>query len=203
MIDPVRWWRSHNVRLRLTLWYVGGHGRVLGGLRRRRLRVRQPQRVGLARRAAPRRFLLGGRHRGREPRRADHVDAAGGPAARRRCRGCRCAAPTGASCSFSNAEARRRPIAGEPGPCGRRDEDRIVSSCDVGGDADARAQPPRATIERAPASIVQVGRSEEPMREQLRELVLMLVLGLPLAVAVAGLGGYVAGAPRAGADRAA
>ena len=38
---------------------------------------------------------------------------------------------------------------------------------------------------------VQVARSEEAMRKQVRDLLLVLVLGLPLAVAVAGLGGYV------------
>ena len=38
--------------------------------------------------------------------------------------------------------------------------------------------------------VIQVARSEAPMRQQLRELLLILVLGLPLAVAVAGLGGY-------------
>jgi heavy metal sensor kinase len=38
---------------------------------------------------------------------------------------------------------------------------------------------------------VQVARSEEPMRQQVRDLLLILVLGLPLAVGVAGLGGYV------------
>jgi heavy metal sensor kinase len=38
--------------------------------------------------------------------------------------------------------------------------------------------------------IVQVGRSEEPLRARLRELVLILLGGLPVAVAVAGLGGY-------------
>ena len=39
--------------------------------------------------------------------------------------------------------------------------------------------------------IIQVARSEETMREQLRELALLLALGLPVAIAVAGLGGYV------------
>jgi heavy metal sensor kinase len=39
--------------------------------------------------------------------------------------------------------------------------------------------------------IIQVARSEEPTREQLRELALILALGLPVAIAVAGLGGYV------------
>ena len=39
--------------------------------------------------------------------------------------------------------------------------------------------------------IVQVGRSEAPMRTQLQELGIILLLGLPVAAAVAGLGGYV------------
>jgi heavy metal sensor kinase len=38
---------------------------------------------------------------------------------------------------------------------------------------------------------VQVARSEEAMQQQLRDLLLILVLGLPLAVGAAGLGGYV------------
>ena len=38
--------------------------------------------------------------------------------------------------------------------------------------------------------VIQVGRSEGPMEQDLRQLVLMLMFGLPLAVAVAGLGGY-------------
>ena len=38
--------------------------------------------------------------------------------------------------------------------------------------------------------VIQVGRSEGPMRDDLRQLMLILVLGLPLAVAIAGLGGY-------------
>ena len=37
--------------------------------------------------------------------------------------------------------------------------------------------------------IVQVARSEEAMRQQVRDLLLILVLGLPMAVGVAGLGG--------------
>jgi len=38
--------------------------------------------------------------------------------------------------------------------------------------------------------VIQVARSEAPMRRELRELTLFLVLGLPLGVALAGLGGY-------------
>ena len=39
--------------------------------------------------------------------------------------------------------------------------------------------------------IIQVGRSEESMREQIRTVALILLLGLPLAVATAGFGGYL------------
>jgi heavy metal sensor kinase len=38
--------------------------------------------------------------------------------------------------------------------------------------------------------VIQVARSEGPMRQQIRDVVLILLLGLPLAVATAGLGGY-------------
>jgi heavy metal sensor kinase len=38
--------------------------------------------------------------------------------------------------------------------------------------------------------IIQVGRSEERMRDQLRQLALILIVGLPVPIAVAGLGGY-------------
>jgi heavy metal sensor kinase len=38
--------------------------------------------------------------------------------------------------------------------------------------------------------MIQVARSEEPMRAQMHELILIFVFGLPAAVAMAGLGGY-------------
>lgn len=38
--------------------------------------------------------------------------------------------------------------------------------------------------------VIQVARSEGPMRQQLQELVLIFVFGLPAAVAVAGIGGF-------------
>ena len=39
--------------------------------------------------------------------------------------------------------------------------------------------------------VIQVGRYEAPMKEQMRDLAVILVLGLPVAVAVAGIGGYI------------
>jgi heavy metal sensor kinase len=38
--------------------------------------------------------------------------------------------------------------------------------------------------------VIQVGRSEEPMRREARELLVLLVLGLPVAMILAGAGGY-------------
>src|SRR6185436_17269345 len=46
-----------------------------------------------------------------------------------------------------------------------------------------------ATIARRPV-VIQVAVSEQPMKDYLRELLFFMLLGLPLAVAVAGLGGY-------------
>ena len=48
----------------------------------------------------------------------------------------------------------------------------------------------RRTVIGGDAVIVQVGRSEALMRQELGELALVLLLGLPLSVAAAGLGGY-------------
>ena len=39
--------------------------------------------------------------------------------------------------------------------------------------------------------VIQVGRFEDAMQTQMRDLAVMLLLGLPLAIAVAGLGGYL------------
>lgn len=39
--------------------------------------------------------------------------------------------------------------------------------------------------------VIQVARSELPMRQDLRDILLILVLGLPVGVAIAGFGGYV------------
>ena len=48
----------------------------------------------------------------------------------------------------------------------------------------------RATVAGRPV-VIQVGRSEAFMRLEVRELAVLLLLGLPLTVAVAGAGGYL------------
>ncbi len=44
-------------------------------------------------------------------------------------------------------------------------------------------------INRLPV-VIRVARSEEPLRQELKKFLLVLVLGLPLAIGIAGLGGY-------------
>jgi heavy metal sensor kinase len=58
-----------------------------------------------------------------------------------------------------------------------------------GGKATFRVLSGRSRLGAKPV-VIQVARSEAGMRQELRDLLLFLVLGLPLAVAVAGLGGY-------------
>jgi heavy metal sensor kinase len=97
----------------------------------------------------------------------------------------------GSALLFRNSEAMRRPLAGNPSLA----TEGIVSiPTDTvpmriltrRGDFLTR----RGALSDA-RIIIQVARSEERMRSQLSDLALILLLGLPLAVAVAGLGGYV------------
>jgi heavy metal sensor kinase len=102
---------------------------------------------------------------------------------------------------LATPEAMRRPIA-ESHQLATRNEDQIVSFATPGA-APMRMLSRRsyvcpcvedpttlASIGKRPVT-VQVARSEEGMQQQVQDLMLILVLGLPLAVAVAGLGGYI------------
>ena len=90
---------------------------------------------------------------------------------------------------FANSEAERRRI-----PEARA----LALATDTISDAPAIVNTPgaptrvlsrRGSIGPQPV-VIQVARSEVAMRQSLRELLLVLVLGLPIAVALAGLGGY-------------
>ena len=184
MIDPVRWWHSHNVRLRLTVWYVVAMVAVLA--------VYAGAVYAFVSRSVS--DSLDERLRADFFWAAATVDEAPD--------GLIMSTPQvdllleeepwvqvrsdGGEVLLSNAEARRRPIAGTEA-LAAGGQDRIVSF-DVGG-VPMRVLSRRSYIGQRPVA-VQVGRSEEPMWEQIRELLLVLVLGLPLAVGVAGLGGY-------------
>jgi heavy metal sensor kinase len=108
----------------------------------------------------------------------------------------------GSQLLFINSEAMRRPLPGTQKLAAGTD-DAIVSFPTAGG-APIRVMSGRSYVcpcDEDPRTglrsigkrqvTVQVARSEEAMQQQLRDLLLILVLGLPLAVGVAGLGGYV------------
>jgi heavy metal sensor kinase len=87
---------------------------------------------------------------------------------------------------YANGTAMRAPLAAsrelalQPG-----DRLRSLSS----GTETFRVMSQHGLILKQPV-VIQVGRSEAPMHEELHQLVLILVLGLPLAIAIAGFGGY-------------
>jgi signal transduction histidine kinase len=93
---------------------------------------------------------------------------------------------------FQNAEAQRRRVpdsvrmlTGLP-----EDERGVFASFPVQDErAPMRVLSRRLRI-RDQSFILQVGRSEASMRQDLRDLAVILLLGLPIAVAIAGLGGY-------------
>jgi heavy metal sensor kinase len=101
---------------------------------------------------------------------------------------------------FLNAEAMRRPLP-ESQKLAARAEDSIVSFQTAGAPVRVMSghsyvcpcveDPQTLTLIGKRRVTVQVARSEGAMQQQLRDLLLILVLGLPLAVGVAGLGGYV------------
>jgi heavy metal sensor kinase len=195
-----RWWRSHSVRVRLTLWYVAVMVVVLAFYA-----------VGVYT------FVSRSVSQALDERlRADFYWAAAtvdeGPD------GLVMPAPQvdllleeeapwvqvwsddGTQLLFINSEAMRRPLP-DSQTLATRTEDSIVSFQTPG--APIRVMSGRSyvcpCVEDPQTGLLvggqrritlQVARSEEAMQQQLRDMLLILVLGLPLAVGVAGLGGY-------------
>jgi heavy metal sensor kinase len=68
--------------------------------------------------------------------------------------------------------------------------DDAVVSVPTSGGVPLRVLSRRGEIAGSPV-VIQVGRSEQTMREQIQTVALILLLGLPVAVVTAGLGGYM------------
>jgi heavy metal sensor kinase len=68
--------------------------------------------------------------------------------------------------------------------------DDVIISVPTGDGVPLRVLSRRGELSGNPV-VIQVGRSEQTVREQIRTVALILLLGLPVAVATAGLGGYV------------
>ena len=86
-----------------------------------------------------------------------------------------------------NSEARRRPIPAAQEQAGRAGDSIVTVPTDR---SPVRILSRRGTVgpERV---VIQVARSEDSLRRDLRDLQLIFVFGLPVATALAGLGGYL------------
>ncbi len=184
------WWRSHSVRLRLTVWYVGAMVVVLGvyaiavyafvsrsvsDALDAQLRNDHFWVVSSLYETADGDFTLN------EPEPLDPQE---------RLPWVQVWSMDGSTLLFRNAEAQRRPV---PESQAIAREGLVSVRTGMGA---MRILTRRQQFEmrrgalRDVRVIIQVARSEEPTAEQLRELGLILALGLPVAIAVAGLGGY-------------
>jgi signal transduction histidine kinase len=195
-----RWWRSHSVRVRLTFWYVAVMIVVLGVYA-----------FGVYT------FVSRSVSQALDERlRADFYWAAAtvdeGPD------GLVMPAPQvdllleeeapwvqvwsddGRQLLFLNSEAMRRPLPGTQ-QLAAAGADGVVSFATPGAPLRVMSgrsyvcpcveDPKTLALIGKRRVIVQVARSEEAMQQQLRDLLLILVLGLPVAVGAAGLGGYL------------
>ena len=196
----MRWWRSHSVRVRLTLWYVAVMIVVLGVYA-----------VGVYT------FVSRSVSEALDDRlRADFFWAAAtvdeGPDGlimpvpqvdlllEEEAPWVQVWSDDGKQLLFINSEAMRRPLPGSQ-KLAVSPEDAIVSFPTVGAPIRVMSgrsyvcpcveDPQTGTLVGKRRVTVQVARSEEAMGQQLRDLLLILMLGLPLAVGIAGLGGYM------------
>ena len=185
-----RWWRSHSVRMRLTLWYVTAMAVVLGvyvvavyGFVNRRLSSALDQQLRQDIYWVPASLFQtpDGELMLNEPEQLDPEEPLPWV---------QVWSADGSELLFRNAEAQRRPIP----------ESQSIPSLGI-VTIPTETVPMRVLTQRHvfvaregaitdQRVVIQVGRSEDPMRQESRELLLVLVLGLPVALIVAGVGGY-------------
>ena len=195
-----RWWRSHSVRVRLTVWYVAVMVAVLA-VYAVAVYVSVSRSVSQA---------LDDRLRADFYWAAATVDEGPGGLVmpgpqvdlllEQEAPWVQVWSDDGRELLLMNGEAMRRPLP-ETQRLATRSEDSIVSFATAGAPMRVMSgrsyvcpcveDPQTGTLIGNRRVTVQVARSEEAMRRQVRDLLLILVLGLPLAVGVAGLGGYV------------
>ena len=180
-----RWWRSHSVRVRLTLWYVFAMILVLGVYAVAVFTfVRQNASDALDQRLRGD-FQWAAAMVGQTPEgRITSFDQSD-PLASDERPWLQVWSPEG-ELLFQNEEAVVRPVP--------QSRDLAMSADDRVLTINTSTDPLRVLTRRGrigPKSVViQVARSEGSMLSQLRELTLIFVFGLPAAVAVAGLGGF-------------
>ena len=185
-----QWWRSHSVRMRLTLWYVAAMAVVLGvyvfavyGFVNRRLSDALDEQLRQDVYWVPASLFQteDGSLMLNEPEQLDPEAAVPWV---------QVWSADGSELRFRNSEAARRPIP----------ESQSIPTVGI-VTIPTDSVPMRVLTQRHSfvaregaisdeRVVIQVGRSEAPMRAQSRELLLILLLGLPLALVVAGVGGY-------------
>lgn len=177
-----RWWRSHNVRVRLTLWYVAAMVIVLG--------VYAAAVFAFVSRNASE--TLNRQVRGDFQWASAMVEQTpeGGITwyeqfTEEESFWLQVWSPEG-ELLYQNAEAERSGLPGSRELALQPAETLVALDHSL---APVRVLTRRGTIGGREV-VIQVGRSEATMREELQQLALILAFGLPLAVAVAGLGGY-------------
>jgi heavy metal sensor kinase len=177
-----RWWRSHSVRVQLTLWYVAAMTLVLGvyaaailayvsrsasQLLNQQLRSDFQWATVMVEQTAEGGITWNGEEQIEEHPWLQIWGADG-------------------KLLFRNDVALGQPDVGLSLP--NLPDDAIVR-VPTGEGVPLRVLSRRGEIAGSPV-VIQVGRSEQVMRDQIRTVALILLLGLPLAVAAAGLGGY-------------
>ncbi|HKC56309.1 MAG TPA: ATP-binding protein [Vicinamibacterales bacterium] len=177
-----RWWRSHSVRLQLTLWYVAAMTLVLGvyagailayvsrsasQILNQQLRSDFQWATVMVEQTPEGGITWNGEEAIEEHPWLQIWSSAG-------------------KLLFRNDVALAQPDVGMDLP--NLPDDAVVSVPTAG--VPLRVLSRRGEIAGSPV-VIQVGRSEEVMRQQIRTVALILLLGLPLAVATAGFGGYL------------
>lgn len=190
-----RWWRSHSVRVRLTLWYVATMIVVLGVYaaavlafvgRSASQSLDQQLRRDFTWVAATIFSTPDGTFAWNEPE---------GLVAQEDLPWFQVWTADGRELLFRNSEAERRPVPQSQALVAAADGRIMTLSLDP---LPVRILSRRGSIGREPPAdvlppipvVIQVARFETEMRQELNQLLFILLLGLPVAVAVAGLGGY-------------
>ena len=182
------WWRAHSLRRRLTLWYVAVMVVVLA--------VYAIAVLAIVRQAAS--DALDQRLRGDFQWAAAMVDQTpeGGISwyedssfAGEEERPWVQVWSRGGALLYRSSAAASRPIPQSRMLAAIPDDNRIISVTLAGEPVPMRILTRRGSVVSKPV-VIQVALSEAPLRDQVRDLTLIFVLGLPLAVTVAGLGGY-------------
>ena len=189
-VDARRWWRSHSVRLRLTLWYVGAMVVVLGVYvvavysfvsRNLSEELNRQLRQDFIWVYAGLYQMDDGSFSLDEPELLDPDMSLPWVQVWRGDR---------SIVVYQNPEAMRTPL-----PEARAIVGEGITTLEAGGErmrilterGDFRTERGAVADVRV---VIQIARSETPLRAQMRDLLVLLVLGLPVAVVLAGVGGY-------------